>query len=95
MHLVRKINYIEGYKISLTFNDKKTKLIDIQPYLKKDVFLPLKDFEYFKMVKVKNDTITWPNEADFCPDVLYKIGIDISEEKKPKKTQSKGKRKTG
>jgi hypothetical protein len=74
MHLVKKINYIDGYKISLTFNDKKTKVVDIEPYLNKGVFLPLKDSTYFNLVKVKYDTIVWPNEADFCPDVLYKIG---------------------
>jgi hypothetical protein len=77
MHFVKKINYIDGYKISLTFNDKKTKIVDVEPYLKKGVFLPLRDPEYFKKVKVRNDTITWPNEADFCPDVLYEIGKDV------------------
>jgi hypothetical protein len=74
MHFVKKINYIDGYKISLTFDDKKTKVIDIEPYLDKGIFLTLRDPDYFNLVKVKYDTIVWPNEADFCPDVLYEIG---------------------
>lgn len=79
MYLVKKINYIDGYKISITFNDKKTKLVDIEPYLIGGVFLPLKDPDYFKMVKLSGNTLVWPNEADFCPDVLYKIGKEIQE----------------
>lgn len=77
MRFVRKINFIDGYKISITFNDKKTKIVDLESYLDKGVFLPLRDHEYFKLVKVKYDTLVWPNEADFCPDVLYKIGVEI------------------
>jgi hypothetical protein len=80
MYLVKKINYIDGYKISLTFNNKKTKLVDIEPYLTKGVFLPLRDPDYFKQVCLSGNTIVWPNEADFCPDVLYEIGVDIHEE---------------
>lgn len=81
MHFVKKINQIDGYKISLTFDDKKTKIVDIEPYLDKGIFLTLRDPDYFKLVKVKYDTIVWPNEADFCPDVLYKIGKEIKSHK--------------
>eukprot|EP01031_Cornospumella_fuschlensis_P023409 gene23409-28405_t len=37
------------------------------------VFLPLKDDAYFAQVRVDPElgTITWPNGADVCPDVLY------------------------
>lgn len=92
MHFVKKINYINGYKISLTFNDKKTKIVDLEPYLDKGVFLPLKDPNFFNLVKVRYDTLVWPNEADFCPDVLYEIGKETQEQKKNKKLQPKPRR---
>ena len=43
---------------------------------------PLKDLRYFGMFKVNRDidTIVWPNNADFSPDFLYKIGEPISEQ---------------
>lgn len=77
MYLVKKINYIDGYKISITFNNNVTKVVDIEPYLTKGVFLPLRDPSYFNMVKLSGNTLVWPNEADFCPDVLYEIGKEI------------------
>jgi hypothetical protein len=64
--------------------------VDIEPYLDKGVFLPLRDPEYFNLVKVKYDTLVWPNEADFCPDVLYEIGKDV--EKITKKSTPRKKR---
>lgn len=101
MHLVKKINYIDGYKISITFNDKTTKVVDIEPYLTKGVFLPLKDPDYFNMVKLSGNTLVWPNEADFCPDVLYEIGKEIkTKEHKhkpmsaPRRTKKQSKHKT-
>lgn len=91
MYLIKKINYVDGYKISLTFNNNETKLVDIEPYLDKGVFLPLRDINYFKKVKLSRHTIVWSNEADFCPDVLYKIGKEVPKEENSKHTSKKKK----
>lgn len=77
MHLVKKINYINGYRLSLTFNDNKTKIVNLEPYLDKGIFLLLRDPSYFNKVKISGHTLVWPNEADFCPDVLYEIGQEV------------------
>jgi hypothetical protein len=35
-------------------------------------FKPLLNAEYFKSVKLDSyGTLSWDNEIDFCPDVLY------------------------
>ncbi len=85
MHSVKKINYIDGFKICVTFEDKKIKLIDVEPYLKKGIFKVLKDPEYFNLAKVEYDTLVWPNEADFCADVLYEIGKEVTLKKQTSK----------
>ena len=37
------------------------------------VFTPLEDPAFFGQVRVNAElgTIQWPNDVDFCPDVLY------------------------
>lgn len=73
MHHVVNARYIHEYKILLTFNDHKRKVVDFQKLLDDfdgPIFQPLKDVEYFKKFKV-DFTLTWPNEADVCPDTLY------------------------
>lgn len=86
MHIVKKMEYIEGYKLALTFNDNKTKIVNLESYLDGGVFLPLKNISYFKKVQLNKEagTIVWPNEADFCPDVLYQIGKEIPKKRSPK-----------
>lgn len=77
MHWVTKVKYLKDYLLEVTFNDNKTKIIDMKPYVGRDgVFKPLQDVEYFKRVKLDHvgNTICWENGADICPDVLYEIG---------------------
>lgn len=77
MHHVKKAKYLEEYKILLTFEDKSKKIVDFKKILrgfKGEIFRPLKDIEYFKKFKIALHTVTWPNEADVCPDYLYKVG---------------------
>jgi len=81
---VKKAEYMSEYKIKLLFSDGVTKIVDFKPFLEdaKNLFIPLLDIEYFKSFAVDDTTISWPNEVDFCPDVLYEIGKDVQEQKK-------------
>lgn len=98
LHLIKKVEYLEDYKLKLTFNDKKQKIVDLKKHSKesyKTVFFPFKDLDFFKSVKLDRrlGTIVWPNGVDLCPDSLYMIGKDVEEDakkpKKPKSTDSK------
>ncbi len=74
MHHVINAKYVNEYRILLTFDDQKRKVVDFKKLLNNFdgfIFQPLKDVEYFKQFKVSLDTVTWPNEADVCPDTLY------------------------
>ncbi len=75
---VTAVEYLTDYKLLITFRNGSRKLIDLESYLKGDVFEPLKDLEYFKTVKVhpELDTIYWDNGADFAPEFLFENGIE-------------------
>ena len=81
LHTVKKVQYLEEYKIKLSFNDKSIKIVDLEKMLKnaKNMFLPLKDIDYFKQVKCDGTTIIWPNGVDLCPDVLYNMGKSVKQ----------------
>ncbi len=74
---VTKVEYLHDYKLRLTFSDKKVKVVDLSEIAhgNRPIFRPLKELSYFKKVKCDGFSIMWPNEADICPDVLYKMGI--------------------
>jgi len=79
---VKSVEYIKDYKLKLSFKDNTTKIVDLENMIKESsgIFSPLKDRDYFKKVTLDDCqlSICWPNGADICPDVLYKIGKDVS-----------------
>ncbi len=84
MKRIKKVEYVEGYKLKLTFNDKKQKIVDLQKYKNmgpETVFYPFRDLKFFKSVIVdkETETIVWPNGVDLCPDALYMMGKDVKD----------------
>jgi len=58
LHTVKKVKYVERYKLKLSFNDRCVKIVNLEHMLKnaKNMFAPLVDVNYFK--KVKCDSIS-------------------------------------
>jgi hypothetical protein len=80
MHWVKKVKYLDHYRLELTFNDKVKKVVNLE-YIanrKDNIFSPLRDIEFFKQVTLDDGptSICWPNGADICPDVLYDLKDD-------------------
>jgi len=85
MHYITGAEYLDGFRLRLTFDDGVVKRVDLEPYLEGSVFEPLKDLAYFKRMTLNRDidTVVWPNDADFSPDFLYDIGEPINESVSP------------
>lgn len=81
MHYVKSVSYAGDYRLRIRFDDGRTKLVDLAPYLDGPVFEPLKDVTYFRRFQVNKDidTVVWPNNADFSPDFLYSVGVDVGD----------------
>ncbi len=61
--------------LRLKFDDGVEKEVYVYPILRGPVFEPLKDPEYFRLVKVDEmaGTVVWPNGADFAPEALWDL----------------------
>jgi hypothetical protein len=61
------------------FSNGIEKIVDFTSFLKdaKNVFIPLREIEYFKQFQLDDITISWPNGADFEPELLYEMGKEI------------------
>jgi len=70
---VSKANYLNDYRLALTFNNGETKIVDLKDELNGTVYLPLKKIDYFKKFKISYNTVEWPNGADYAPEYLYDI----------------------
>lgn len=83
MRTINAVKYVDGYRLKLLFDNKKVKVVDFADVVKNGgyYFKPLQEIEFFKQVSLDDEkypsSICWPNEADFCPGVLYEMGKDV------------------
>jgi hypothetical protein len=79
---VKSVSYLDGYRLKLRFTNKMEGIIDFRQKIvgRGGVFSRLEDIEFFKQVVVDpvSGTLVWPNEVDFCPDVLYQLATSKS-----------------
>ena len=70
---LEKAEYVESYKIYVSFGDGSSGTIDLRNELWGEVFEPLKEISEFKKFRLNSElnTITWPNGADLAPEFLY------------------------
>lgn len=73
---VTGVRVIDSYRLELTFADGTRGAVDLSERIvgRGGVFKLLEDPAYFRQVQVNDElgTIVWPNDADFCPDLLYR-----------------------
>ena len=75
---VREAIPLPGFRLRLILTDGS----DISEVLEGPVFRPLREDEaLFRQVRVEGGTVTWPNGADICPDVLIWGGAPPVEER--------------
>ena len=71
---VSQAEYLDNYRIKLTFNNGEIKAVDLQNELNGNVYTLLHQLDYFKQFSIKYNTIEWANGADYAPEYLYQIG---------------------
>ncbi len=72
--------HINAYSIELTFNNGEKLIVDLESYLKGEIFEPLRDLSQFKQFSIPHNTIEWPNGADLAPEFLYDLAQKQAEE---------------
>lgn len=74
-----KVEVLEEYFLKIYFDNGEIKKYDFTPNLKNSIFLELKDYNFFKNVKVDigGCGISWSDDLDLSEYEVYKNGISI------------------
>ena len=80
---IRQAEYLDGFRLRVTFADGLVSDLDLADRLAGEVgpvFEPLKDPAYFARVTVDRElgTVVWPNGADLAPDALYERAASVA-----------------
>lgn len=74
-----EVNVLSDYKLLLKFETKEQKIFDVTPYLKYEVFSPLKDYKEFSNVYIDFGTVCWKCGADLSKDTLHLKSYEYNE----------------
>jgi len=72
---VVKAEYLNGYRLQLTFNNGESRVVDFVPLMQKGICRKLQDMDYFRSFTLDPFTVDWNNEIGFAPEFLYEHGI--------------------
>lgn len=93
---IKNVSYVNDYKLKILFNDGKTKVVDFENWINEGglYILQLKNLLFFKKFQMDefDYALCWPNGADFSPDALYEIGVEVKEQKKQTRPPTRRKR---
>jgi hypothetical protein len=80
---VKDVKPENDYMLLLTFENNEQRWFDMKPYLNfGPVFQALKDPAMFNSVRVYFDTISWANNADLDPEILYPNSLVLKNKSK-------------
>ncbi len=68
---VKQVEPKPDYLLLLTFENGEKRQFDMKPYLNIGIFRELQDIRLFNTVHINFNSVTWDNDADFDPEVLY------------------------
>ena len=71
---------IDSRTLLLEFDNKEKKKYDITPLLKREIFFPLKNSDFFKAVKVDQGgyAVMWDSNIDLSEYELWRNGQPVS-----------------
>lgn len=78
---VKNATYLDGYRLSIAFNDGKKKIVDFSGFISqnnKQALSKYKNINYFKKFKIEEGNIVWGKNWDliFPVSQLYNGKID-------------------
>ncbi len=73
-HDIIDVKYLGGYKLEITFENKKKGTVDLKHYIKKQgIFKRFANMKYFKQFYIDKElgVLCWPDGLDIAPETIY------------------------
>ncbi len=70
---VTDFDIVAPYTLRVNFDDQTQQVINFEPMLRGELFLPLREVAFFNQVQLDREvhTLVWSNGADFDPATLH------------------------
>ncbi len=74
---VRSVRALEDYELEVSFGNGESRRFDVKPYLRRGIFVRLRDRDAFRAIRVVAGSVEWANGLDLSYDTLYVEGRPI------------------
>lgn len=74
---IKDVTVANEYQIVFTYENGEKRQFDMKPYLNKGIFIELNDPQMFETVRPSLNSVTWANNADMDPEVLFAESVKI------------------
>lgn len=80
LHEIIRVIPKQDLILRITFGCGEERLFDAKPYLRGDLFSPLRDEHLFRQAGVSREPrgVAWPNGATLCADMLYMNSVAVA-----------------
>ena len=69
---MKQVRVLDGFRLSIKFEDGVRGIVDLKDRLFGPVFEPLRDPDIFRQAGIDEyGVVCWPNGADLAPDALH------------------------
>lgn len=74
------VRALDNYLIYLMYETKEEKIYDMKKLINENKFYrKLLNKQYFKVIKIRGDSIEWTDGEDIAPENLYYKSIDLKD----------------
>jgi Protein of unknown function (DUF2442) len=74
-----KVKPLDGYLLSLVFENGEQRRFDMGPYMDERPFNRLKESNLFFAARAEYGTVVWPGNIDIAPETLYDLSVPVEQ----------------
>ncbi len=78
--VVKEVKAQKDYTLHITFIGGEKRIYNARTLLEKDIYLPLKNLNFFLGATAKYGTVVWNDDIDIAPEHLYECSQPIRDE---------------
>lgn len=64
---------LDDYQVEVRFNNGLSGIFDCKYLLSRNISSALADYGIFRQVRAEHGTLTWPNDIDVAPEVVWEL----------------------
>lgn len=72
-YLAKSAKVLDDGRVGITFETGETGVLDCKPFMARPFWHKLSSPSFFKLVRVEDGILTWPEDIDMAPEDVWNL----------------------